>query len=1797
MIKYILFTLFAFAPLSTFSFSHDAYELAAFGGEPSSIVDGCVSAITGDYLISSNLLTVRGHEPIQFDSKYFSYLGTSKLGGWGFLCNHLMANLLAYRSFAGVTYYLQIPEKVGISLSYLAYFKKMTKDRLPFILVDFPAGLTNCFSGEIGARLNLLNNSVWRDLKDKKQFIVEGADGSKRCYRVHEHKTFDKPTTLRQGPIIDTVPLYLCWETLPNGNIIRYYYQKINDQYYLNQVKALSSDQKTVYSWANITLLFQEKERLNQITIQTSDNQELILTFDPHQKIGKQKFWLLRNTFHPSQPNESYDYGGWDKEGCYLNKHLYPEGRGKQIEYYHQGGNQTVRGSFDIKGLDHPLYKKVKQLSTPINGDQTFYPSKHFFYETGEYQLNGGTTDVFDSHHNLTRYHYNESFLLTRIERFIGEHTLFSTELFHWHPKNSSTPNYLYGKTLLDGTSNALLSTLNQYDAFGNVITKSLHGNLTGHKENGLYLNGEGLPELTATETCATRYEFYPNNLKFKEYFPNGKSIEYLYLQNTDLLSSQLVYDGPHIKIRKFFFYEGSVKVQEVTDDGSEKDFLNLTNVSIRQIKTFVPITVGAFIGFPKEIREECIEIQTGTTHLQKKTCFQYNSRGLIEKSDHFDSQEVYRYSLNYFYDPKGRLIKTTDALGREKEVRYDANDNIIYEKQADDPFSIETTFDYSNRPINHSIVANNGASLSTCNRYNNLHQKTEEIDAQGNTTSYTYNPFGHTTTICHPPFEVERPNVVKTFNALGKAIKEIDPLGFITQTFYTSRGKPYRIIFPDNSEEAFFYTLDGELKTHISKGGVKTEYIYDFLNRLIEKRIFCSEGNEVSKQSWSYGAFHLKEKIDPDGVKTTYTYDYFNRLIKTEVLGKVIEQRYDALGRVSHIIEGPKVNVKEYDPLDRIVEEREEDIYGNLFGFTNYFYDAQGKKISEKKEVFGSEAITSFEYDPFGRLSKTSLPNGETTHTIYIDQHINKRGQRVKQKKIQHPIGREEVITFNPAGKEDTTEIFCKEGTLLCKETFSYDYSGRKIAQKSNLFHPEKTIFKHWEYTCLGQLSCLKEGSEAQQKATHFLYTKGGYLKTKIKPCGGELDYTWDALGRNTSIVSSDGTVNYYLTYNAMGYILSSLDRIHNRQTIQTLDHFGNSVEETLSNGLTIRRSYDTLDRKTALYLPEGIAIEYLYDPYHLKAICRKDEEGNTLYTHKYTSYDKSHNLLEEDLPSRRGLVTHTIDLNGRRVATLSPYCSEEISSFDESGNVLEYERTSSHGRENTTFLYDYLDQLIEESGPFFNHSYRYDSHFNRIQKDGEREDQDSAHVLISSDKCIYENDSNGNRTRLTSSHNNYNCRYDGLDRMIEIETPTQKRLFTYDFFNRLSSQKIFLKVYNDFHLRREEFYLYDGQNELGTTDCMKILGENIGAEIGAAIAIEKRGEILIPMHDLFGNIIALENSAGHFEDERRFSAFGEEIVLSPIKDIKKMSPWGYQSKRHIAHFIHFGRRLYDPVTGRWLTADPKSYEEGPNLYQFLKNAPLLHHDLYGESIERLKSVDDLISNASQDICFEQKLGGPYSKNWTYFPEKDYSQNENHPLIRGEKQINFIGGIKNSFEEHQNNVKLLSRYANNMPIHSTYNATHGLQNDIRESKMGLNLTATPPAMLFAQMKRDFFAKASPNAVCLDILHSQGAIHGLLSQLFLPPDERRRVVQLCIAPAAYQPKHISKRALHFISSQDSVPQLQQIWGKLPRRPEHLTTLQPHPGDGRGHSFSSKMYQKPITDLIKRYIDGEFDESP
>jgi len=64
MKKMIIFISFIFSISIFANEDHNPYLLAITTGEPSALIDSCVNAITGDYVISKNDIIVQGVEPI-----------------------------------------------------------------------------------------------------------------------------------------------------------------------------------------------------------------------------------------------------------------------------------------------------------------------------------------------------------------------------------------------------------------------------------------------------------------------------------------------------------------------------------------------------------------------------------------------------------------------------------------------------------------------------------------------------------------------------------------------------------------------------------------------------------------------------------------------------------------------------------------------------------------------------------------------------------------------------------------------------------------------------------------------------------------------------------------------------------------------------------------------------------------------------------------------------------------------------------------------------------------------------------------------------------------------------------------------------------------------------------------------------------------------------------------------------------------------------------------------------------------------------------------------------------------------------------------------------------------------------------------------------------------------------------------------------------------------------------------------------------------------------------------------------
>src|SRR5580693_1473506 len=90
----------------------DAYTLAVTEGEPSSLVEGVVSAITGDLYLSQHDAVVQGRVPLPLPRNYLSGNGLGKRHGW-FFSEHLQAKFVTEDSH---DHYITIRDPNGTTL-------------------------------------------------------------------------------------------------------------------------------------------------------------------------------------------------------------------------------------------------------------------------------------------------------------------------------------------------------------------------------------------------------------------------------------------------------------------------------------------------------------------------------------------------------------------------------------------------------------------------------------------------------------------------------------------------------------------------------------------------------------------------------------------------------------------------------------------------------------------------------------------------------------------------------------------------------------------------------------------------------------------------------------------------------------------------------------------------------------------------------------------------------------------------------------------------------------------------------------------------------------------------------------------------------------------------------------------------------------------------------------------------------------------------------------------------------------------------------------------------------------------------------------------------------------------------------------------------------------------------------------------------------------------------------------------------------------------------------------------------
>jgi RHS repeat-associated protein len=461
-----------------------------------------------------------------------------------------------------------------------------------------------------------------------------------------------------------------------------------------------------------------------------------------------------------------------------------------------------------------------------------------------------------------------------------------------------------------------------------------------------------------------------------------------------------------------------------------------------------------------------------------------------------------------------------------------------------------------------------------------------------------------------------------------------------------------------------------------------------------------------------------------------------------------------------------------------------------------------------------------------------------------------------------------------------------------------------------------------------MGRTILLTEAAGTpEERSTYYSYDLKGVLRETTKPNGTTLTYSYTPLGFLDSLRSSDGTVAYQYRNDRLGRQTHATDLRTGQTTEKQYTPHGDLLQERLASGYTIRADYDSRGRRQALFLPDGSSIQYGHDALYLRTVIRLNAQGSQLYQHRFIRYAQNGALLEEELIGKLGSAQRHYNFAGQLQEILSPYHRHAVDERDSVGNILK----AHFDQTQYAYSYNALYELIVDEA----HTYNYDANLCRIAKD-----QESAPVNVLFELSSLPYDPNGNPTHWDQGE----CTFDALDRLTQVEWSDRRVEYTYDAAHRRLSKRLLSKAPSGWQETQQQYFLYDGANEIGTIDGhgeireLRILGLMRQAELGSAIALELYGQVYLPLHNLMGSICGtVPVTAPASKVIYHQTPFGEEAQEIYI------SPWRFSAKRVDPEtgLVYYGRRYYAPPLGRWLTPDPIGFTDSLNPYCLRKKQP----------------------------------------------------------------------------------------------------------------------------------------------------------------------------------------------------------------------------------------------------------------
>ncbi|MBE9147549.1 hypothetical protein IQ257_03270, partial [Coleofasciculus sp. LEGE 07092] len=536
------------------------------------------------------------------------------------------------------------------------------------------------------------------------------------------------------------------------------------------------------------------------------------------------------------------------------------------------------------------------------------------------------------------------------------------------------------------------------------------------------------------------------------------------------------------------------------------------------------------------------------------------------------------------------QLTQLTHSAGQSLTFSY-ANGNLT---QVSDQNGQTTTYQYDSTG-NFLEQVTTPDNQTTTYAYDTANRALTSItNATGNTLTYSYDNLGRLQTAA---LNGGAETVSYSYDSAG-TVTVTDAAGATSQLFFDERGIPSQIQDAEGRVYQFGTSPDGNLMRITQPDGSDAEIRYDGAG--YPTQIVDASGNTIAlKFDPTYG--NLQWILDARGNTMRYEYDSAGNLTQIKYPdGSTEGFTVDAQGNLASYINRRGETITYNYTEDGLIAQQTNP------GETpaQYTYDTEGKLLS----VTDAQGMTTLDYDANDRLATITYPNGR-----FLSFEYDAVGRRTQ---LTGSDGYSVKYAYDTAGRLQRLT----DGSDALIVQYSYDAVGRLAREDKG-----NGTYSTYEYFTDGQLKSLVH------------YAPDGSVNSQF-------DYTYDALGRQNSAVTSDGVWTY--EYDATGQLTHAVfvsinPQIADQDLTYIYDAAGNRIR-TIHNGVTTEyttnnlNQYETVGDATYLYDEDGNLIE-------------KTEQGQTW---QY-GYNSENRLVKVTAPD--GSITeYEYDVLGNRTATI---------------------------------------------------------------------------------------------------------------------------------------------------------------------------------------------------------------------------------------------------------------------------------------------------------------------------------------------------------------------------------------------------------------------------------------------------------------------------------------------------------------------------------------------------------------